>query len=74
MQWLTDRENVEISSHEDMERFYLQSSNKERLCEEWLKYNKDYLSSRDFKKYGDYIEGDAYEDLLEKNGYYDDWN
>lgn len=65
MQWLTDRERVEITTQEDIERFYLQSSNIERLHEEWVKRYDEYLSNSNLIEYGNCIEEDEYYDLLE---------
>lgn len=65
MQWLADRERLETSSTEDIERFYLQSSNVDRLHDEWIELYNEYLSKSYLVKYGDYLEADEYEELLE---------
>lgn len=67
IQWLTDRDKFKISSHEDIELFYLQSSDSERLHNEWLKLYNDYLSHSNLVEYGEYIEADEYEEWLEKD-------
>lgn len=67
MQWLTDRERVEITTQEDIERLYLQSSNIERLKDGWFEKYSEYLSNNHLDKFGEYMEADEYEELLIEN-------
>lgn len=65
MQWLTDREMIDESLHEDIERFYLQTSDVKQLHDKWETQYNDYLFNCNFEEYGDYLEADEYEELVE---------
>lgn len=67
MQWLTDRESADIPLNEDMERFYLQATDSDRLYTEWLNCYNVYLANSYLVEYGDYLEADEYDELVEEN-------
>lgn len=67
IQWLNDRERVEIDSKEDIERYYLQSSDIERLKDSWSEQYDEYLSSNPLVEFGKYMEADEYEEMLIEN-------
>lgn len=67
MQWLNDRERVEIDSEEDIEWYYLQSSDIERLKDGWFEKYSEYLSNNHLEKFGQYMEADEYQDLFEES-------
>lgn len=69
MQWLTDRELADISLNEDVERFYLQATDFERLHTEWLNCYNVYLEDSYLVEYGDYLEEDEYDELLLENNF-----
>lgn len=69
MQWLTDRELADISLNEDVERFYLQATDFERLHTEWLNCYNVYLEDSYLVEYGDYLEEDEYDELLIENNF-----
>lgn len=72
MQRLTDTERMRISPFEDIERLYLQFSDVEKLYDKWLKHYSDYLSDCDLEEYGNYLEFDEYEEMLEEFDYSDE--
>ncbi len=67
MQWLNDRERVEIDSEEDIEWYYLQSSDIERLKDGWFEKYSEYLSNNHLEKFGQYMEADEYQDLFDES-------
>lgn len=67
MQWLTDRELAEIPVNEDVEWFYLQATDIKRLHTEWLNCYNVYLENNYLVEYGDYLEEDEYDELVEEN-------
>lgn len=69
MQWLTDRESADVPLNEDVERFYLQATDFERLHTEWLNCYNVYLANSYLAEYGDYLEEDEYDELLTENNF-----
>lgn len=67
MQWLTDRELAEIAVNKDVEWFYLQATDIKRLHTEWLNCYNVYLENSYLVEYGDYLEEDEYDELVEEN-------
>ena len=67
MQWLTDRELAEIAVNKDVEWFYLQATDIKRLHTEWLNCYNVYLGNSYLVEYGDYLEEDEYDELVEEN-------
>ncbi|MDY4761177.1 hypothetical protein [Streptococcus thoraltensis] len=67
MQWLTDRESADVPLNEDVERFYLQATDFERLHTEWLNCYNVYLANSYLAEYGDYLEEDEYDELVAEN-------
>lgn len=67
MQWVTDRELAEMAVNEDVEWFYLQATDIKRLHTEWLNCYNVYLENSYLVEYGDYLEEDEYDELVEEN-------
>lgn len=63
IQWRIDRASVDISSKEDIERFYLQTLTIENHHKNWLENYTEHLSHLNLTEYGDYMEEDSYEEL-----------
>lgn len=69
MQWLTDRELAEILVNEDMEWIYLQATDFANLQSDWLNKYNVYLENSYLVEYGDYLEEDEFDELLEESEY-----
>mgnify|MGYP003615080444 CR=1 FL=1 len=69
MQWLTDRELAEILVNEDMEWIYLQATDFANIQSDWLNKYNVYLENSYLVEYGDYLEEDEFDELLEESEY-----
>ena len=65
IQLLSDKELSEILSYEDVEKFYFQSVDIKDLFFNWEKEYDAYLQDSYLVEYGDYLEEDEYDELID---------